>query len=61
MIDHFYGRPLLKKQEKQRVLMVAELKAAIQAGINSGPGVPAEEVFDRLEHKYAAMKKGSHG
>jgi hypothetical protein len=52
---------LLEKQEKQRVLMVAELKDAIQAGIKSGPGVPAEEVFDRLEHKYAAMKKASHG
>jgi len=61
MIDHFYTRPLLKKQEKQRVLMVAELKDAIQAGIKSGPGIPAEEVFVRLEHKYAAMKKGSHG
>lgn len=51
----------MEKQEKQRVWMVAELKDAIQAGIKSGPGVPAEEVFDRLEHKYAAMKKGSHG
>jgi antitoxin ParD1/3/4 len=52
---------LLEKQEKQRVLMVAELKDAIQAGIKSGPGIPAEEVLVRLEHKYAAMKKGSHG
>jgi antitoxin ParD1/3/4 len=51
----------LEKQEKQQVWMVAELKDAIQAGIKSGPGVPAEEVFDRLEHKYAAMNKGSHG
>ena len=51
----------MEKREKQRVLMVAELKDAIQAGIMSGPGVPAEEVFDRLEHKYAAMKKGSLG
>ncbi len=36
--------------------MVAELKDAIQAGIESGPGVPAQEVFDRLEKKYATTK-----
>jgi hypothetical protein len=41
--------------------MIAELKDAIQAGIKSGPGVTAEEVFVQLEHEYAAMKKGSHG
>ena len=51
----------MEKPEKQRVLRGAELKDAIQAGIESGPGVPAEEVFVRLERKYAAMKKGSRG
>ena len=61
LIDHSYGRRSWKKQGKQQVWMVAELKDAIQAGIKIGPGVPAEEVFDRLKHKYAAMKKGSHG
>ena len=29
-----------------------ELGAAISAGIASGQGRPAEEVFDRLENKY---------
>ena len=29
-----------------------ELKAAVSAGIASGQGRPAEEVFDRLENKY---------
>lgn len=29
-----------------------ELKAAVTAGIASGKGRPADEVFDRLEDKY---------
>lgn len=33
-------------------LSTAELKAAIAAGIASGKGRPADEVFDRLEDKY---------
>jgi antitoxin ParD1/3/4 len=51
------GLRLLEDQEKLSALKLAELKAAIQAGIASGPGIPAEEVFDRLEQKYAAMDK----
>jgi antitoxin ParD1/3/4 len=52
------GLRLLEDHEKLQALKLAELKAAIQAGIDSGPGVPAEEVFDRLEQKYAAKAKG---
>ena len=55
------GLRLLEDQEKLQALKLAELKAAIQAGIVSGSGIPAEEVFDRLEKKYAAMGKGSSG
>ncbi len=55
------GLRLLEDQEKLQALKLAELKAAIQAGIVSGTGVPAEEVFDRLEKKYAAMGRGSSG
>lgn len=33
-------------------LSAEELKAAIAAGIASGQGRPADEVFDRLEKKY---------
>ena len=55
------GLRLLEDQEKLQALKLAELKAAIQAGIVSGAGVPAEDVFDRLEKKYAAMGKGSSG
>ncbi len=50
----------MEEQEKRQASMVEELKDAIRAGIMSGPGVPAEEVFDRLEEKYAAMGEGRH-
>ena len=32
-----------------------QLRQQIRAGIDSGPGIPAEEVFDRLNAKYQAM------
>ena len=51
----------MEEQEKRQVRMVAELKDAIRAGIVSGPGVPSEVVFERLEKKYATMGKGSNG
>jgi antitoxin ParD1/3/4 len=47
----------LEEQHTLHALKVAELQHAVQAGITSGPGIPAEEVFDRLEKKYAAMVK----
>ncbi|MBV9835662.1 MAG: type II toxin-antitoxin system ParD family antitoxin [Alphaproteobacteria bacterium] len=31
------------------------LRALIREGIDSGPGIPADEVFARLRSKYAAM------
>lgn len=34
-----------------------ELKSAIAAGIASGKGRPADEVFDRLETKYRNLTK----
>jgi antitoxin ParD1/3/4 len=34
------------------------LKALIREGIDSGPGIPADEVFSRLRRKYAAMPGG---
>ena len=34
---------------------VEELKRLVQEGIDSGPSIPAEEVFARLKAKYAAM------
>lgn len=36
---------------------IDELKSAIAAGIASGQGRPADEVFDRLETKYRNLTK----
>ncbi|MFZ3484876.1 type II toxin-antitoxin system ParD family antitoxin [Sphingomonas sp. 3-13AW] len=32
---------------------LVSLREAIQAGLNSGPGIPAEEVFAELRARYA--------
>lgn len=36
---------------------IKELKSAIAAGIASGQGRPADEIFDRLETKYRNLTK----
>lgn len=49
------GLRMLEDQEKWRQLKLETLRAEIQKGIDSGPGIPAEEVFSRLEAKYQQM------
>lgn len=51
------GLRLLQDRERGRSERIKELRAAFRQGIESGPRVPAEEVFDRLEAKYAKMAK----
>jgi len=34
---------------------LGELRAAIEEGATSGPGIPAEDVFDELEDRYRRM------
>jgi antitoxin ParD1/3/4 len=46
------GLRLLEEREEERAARLATLKADIQVGMDSGPGLPANEVFDRLEAKY---------
>jgi antitoxin ParD1/3/4 len=41
---------------KTREEFLARIKAA-QDSLDRGEGIPAEQVFDRLEKKYAAMAK----
>lgn len=43
---------LLEDQEKLREIRLTELRVAIKAGIDSGHGIPAEKVFERLERKF---------
>ncbi|BCH13533.1 MULTISPECIES: type II toxin-antitoxin system ParD family antitoxin [unclassified Mesorhizobium] len=44
---------LLEEREAQRKAKLAALRDDIRAGIESGPGIPADEIFDRLEAKYS--------
>lgn len=46
------GLRLLEDQEQMKALKLQELRAAIDAGANSGPGLDADEVLGRLERKY---------
>lgn len=46
---------LLEEKEELREAQIKNLREKIQEGINSGPGVPAEEVFSRLEAKYTKL------
>jgi antitoxin ParD1/3/4 len=46
---------LLETQERLREIELEEYREKIREGIESGPGIPAEEVFARLEAKYQAM------
>jgi antitoxin ParD1/3/4 len=49
------GLRLLEDQQQQASLKLEALRAAIATGLASGPGIAADEVFDRLEAKYQAM------
>lgn len=46
------GLRLLEDQHARAKLQQEELRAAIAAGLASGPGQPADAVFQRLEAKY---------
>jgi len=50
------GLRLLEDQQIQASMRTDALRAAIASAIASGPGIPADEVFDRLEAKYRAME-----
>lgn len=49
------GLRLLEDQEQLKAVQLQELRAALQAGASSGPGVIADAAFDRLERKYTAQ------
>ena len=47
------GLRLLEDSETQQAMRLALLQSDITKGLNSGPAIPAQEVFDRLKAKYA--------
>ena len=46
---------LMEEREQLRQVELEQLRQQIRAGIDSGPSIPAGEVFDRLSAKYQAM------
>lgn len=48
---------LLEERERMRAATLDALREDIRKGIESGRGRSADEVFDRLERKYAAMAR----
>jgi antitoxin ParD1/3/4 len=46
------GLRLLEDQQERSTIQREELRAAIAAGLASGPGHAADAVLDRLESKY---------
>jgi antitoxin ParD1/3/4 len=49
------GLRTLEDREEERRIALEKLKTLYEEGINSGPSVPAEQVFNRLEAKYKKM------
>lgn len=49
------GLRLLQDREKTREMQIDELRKAFREGIESGRGIPAEEVFSELKAKYRKM------
>jgi len=46
---------LLQDQELHGGWTVEELRREVQKGIDSGPGIPAEEVFAELRERYRRL------
>lgn len=51
------GLRLLEDSERENALKLKALRAALKAGIDSGIGHDADQVFDRLEAKYKVRQK----
>jgi len=49
---------LLEEREEEREIQLKNLREQLQAGVESGPGIPAERVFARLEAKYRNQTAG---
>lgn len=49
------GLRALEEREQLRATKLEVLRTALQQGVDSGPGIPADEVFARLEAKYQRM------
>jgi len=50
---------LMEEREELREAQLLNLRAQLQGGIHSGPGIPADEVLERLETKYKNLSTSS--
>jgi antitoxin ParD1/3/4 len=46
---------LLEREEQRRHASLASLRSQVEQGLGSGAGSSAEDVFQRLERKYAGQ------
>lgn len=46
---------LLEEREELRKAQIESLRRQLQEGRQSGPGIPADRVFERLEGKYQKL------
>jgi antitoxin ParD1/3/4 len=46
---------LLEEHEELRETQLKNLRQQLQEGRESGPGIPADRVFERLEEKYSKL------
>ena len=53
------GLRLLEEREAEQTAKLQALREAIAVGLASGPDIPADEVFDRLEAKYLAKAEAA--
>lgn len=53
------GLRLLEEYEAEQAAKLQALREAVAVGLASGPDIPADEVFDRLEAKYLAMAEAT--
>jgi len=51
------GLRLLQDRERERAEKIKELREAFRQGIESGPHIPAEEVFSELKARYRKLAK----
>lgn len=49
------GLRALEDHEEERAMKIEALREAVQAGVNSGPGIPMDEVIDKLTTRYQAQ------
>ncbi len=53
------GLRLLENQEAEQAAKLQALREAIAVGLNSGPALSEEDVFDELETKLLAMAENA--